>query len=179
MRSLFAFAFSFTKLQYSELNFYLFCLFSVAHRGLFFVQTSSSTYSRKEILSSFRYCTVYHSVFNHCTLLLRPNASAENTLNTNIITVTIIIPNAGMTAPPSIAAYINGVSVHSMDFDDTWNPATHPSGPVLPAVLALAESMTGDYRPTLADLLVAYNVGIQVQGLLLRCSESARAIPDR
>ena len=91
----------------------------------------------------------------------------------------VIIHVAGMTAPPSIAAYINGVSVHSMDFDDTWYPATHPSGPVLPAVLALAESMTGDYRPSLVDLLVAYNVGIQVQGLLLRCSESAREIPDR
>ncbi|PVD23427.1 hypothetical protein C0Q70_16696 [Pomacea canaliculata] len=85
----------------------------------------------------------------------------------------------GKTASPPIAAFINGISVHSMDFDDTWDPATHPSGPVLPAVMALAESLTGDYRPTLADMLVAYNVGIQVQGLLLRCSDSARAIPDR
>ncbi|XP_076440683.1 cis-aconitate decarboxylase-like isoform X2 [Babylonia areolata] len=87
--------------------------------------------------------------------------------------------SSGLTTTPSLAAYINGVSVHSMDFDDTWYPATHPSGPVLPAVLALAESMTGDYRPSLSDLLVAFNVGIQVQGLLLRCSDSAKAIPDR
>lgn len=87
--------------------------------------------------------------------------------------------SSGRTAPPSLAAYINGISAHSMDFDDTWYPATHPSGPVLPAVIALAESLTGDYRPSLADILVAYNVGIQVQGLLLRCSDSAKAIPDR
>ncbi|KAK7099658.1 cis-aconitate decarboxylase-like [Littorina saxatilis] len=85
----------------------------------------------------------------------------------------------GLTAPPSLAAYINGISVHSMDFDDTWYPATHPSGPVLPAVMALAESMPKEYRPTLTDLLVAYNVGIQVQGLLLLCSDSAKSIPDR
>ncbi|ESO94485.1 hypothetical protein LOTGIDRAFT_232322 [Lottia gigantea] len=80
---------------------------------------------------------------------------------------------------PAIAAYINGVNVHSMDFDDTWFPATHPSGPVLPAILALAETMTGSYEPTTQDLLVAYNVGIEVQGLLLRCSEIAKEIPKR
>lgn len=66
-----------------------------------------------------------------------------------------------------------------MDFDDTWHPATHPSGPTLPAVLALAESMTGEVAPSMEDVLVAYNVGIQVQGLLLRSAISAKSIPWR
>lgn len=29
--------------------------------------------------------------------------------------------------PPTYAAFVNGVAIHSMDFDDTWYPATHPS----------------------------------------------------
>ncbi|CAG5129652.1 unnamed protein product [Candidula unifasciata] len=83
-----------------------------------------------------------------------------------------------MRTSPATAAYINGASVHSMDFDDTWHPATHPSGPTLPALLALSETMS-NLSPSLEDLLVAYNVGIQVQGLLLRSSNSAKSIPWR
>ncbi|KAL5022660.1 hypothetical protein ScPMuIL_001815 [Solemya velum] len=78
-----------------------------------------------------------------------------------------------------VAAYLNGVSVHSMDFDDTWHPATHPSGAVLPAVLALTEHMDGIYRPSTEDILIAYNVGLETQALLLRCSRQARDIPHR
>lgn len=37
------------------------------------------------------------------------------------------------------AALINGVSSHVLDFDDTHARAIHPSAPVLPALLALAE----------------------------------------
>ncbi|XP_071117835.1 cis-aconitate decarboxylase-like [Haliotis cracherodii] len=85
----------------------------------------------------------------------------------------------GQKASPAMAAFLNGINVHSMDFDDTWYPATHPSGPVLPSIIALAETMTGSYQPTTEDLLVAYNVGIEVQGLLLRCSEIAKEIPCR
>ncbi|GFO03326.1 cis-aconitate decarboxylase [Plakobranchus ocellatus] len=86
-------------------------------------------------------------------------------------------------ASPVTAAYLNGVSVHSMDMDDTWHPATHPSGPTLPAVLALAETLqhdsAGSVGVSLEDVLVAYNVGIQVQGLLLRSAKSACNIPSR
>lgn len=86
-------------------------------------------------------------------------------------------------ASPATAAFINGVSIHSMDMDDTWHPATHPSGPTLPAVLALAETLVpdagGSGGVSLEDVLVAYNVGIEVQGLLLRSARSARSIPSR
>ena len=37
------------------------------------------------------------------------------------------------------AALVNGISSHVLDFDDTHARAIHPSAPVLPALLALAE----------------------------------------
>ncbi|XP_061696948.1 cis-aconitate decarboxylase [Syngnathoides biaculeatus] len=82
-----------------------------------------------------------------------------------------------VTVPPHFAAFVNGVAVHSMDFDDTWYPATHPSGAVLAALLALAEADPG--RPSGLDLLLAFNVGIEVQGRLLRFSKEAFNIPKR
>ncbi|KAI7808936.1 cis-aconitate decarboxylase, partial [Triplophysa rosa] len=83
----------------------------------------------------------------------------------------------GSSVPPQYAAFVNGVAVHSMDFDDTWHPATHPSGTVLPAVLALAETLP--VKPTGLELLLAFNVGIEVQGRLLRFSKEAHNIPKR
>lgn len=64
-----------------------------------------------------------------------------------------------------------------MDFDDTWHPATHPSGAVLPALLALAETLPS--RPSGLDLLLAFNVGLEVQGRLMRFSREAYNIPER
>ncbi|XP_018102769.1 cis-aconitate decarboxylase isoform X2 [Xenopus laevis] len=69
--------------------------------------------------------------------------------------------------------------VHSMDFDDTWHPATHPSGAVLPSLIALSESYLGNQRPSGLDLLLAFNIGIEVQGRLMRFSKEARDIPKR
>ncbi|KAL3869980.1 hypothetical protein ACJMK2_042599 [Sinanodonta woodiana] len=77
------------------------------------------------------------------------------------------------------AAILNGISVHSMDFDDTWHPATHPSGPVLPAIMSLIGQLGQRCAFTTQDLLTAFNVGIQVQGALLRCSKSSKDIPCR
>uniref|UniRef100_A0A8D0GN23 Uncharacterized protein n=1 Tax=Sphenodon punctatus TaxID=8508 RepID=A0A8D0GN23_SPHPU len=67
---------------------------------------------------------------------------------------------------PTLAAFSNGVVVHTMDFDDTWHPATHPSGAVLPALL-----------PNGLDFLLAFNVGIEVQGRLMRFPSEAQNIP--
>lgn len=117
--------------------------------------------------------------------------------------------NSDLSLPPQFAAFVNGVAVswsnknrknwtvlsdvmmlvtlwfchitcsqvHSMDFDDTWHPATHPSGAVLPAVLALAETLPS--RPSGLDLLLAFNIGIEVQGRLMRFSTEAYNIPER
>ncbi|XP_064831538.1 cis-aconitate decarboxylase [Oncorhynchus masou masou] len=84
---------------------------------------------------------------------------------------------SGMTLPPQYAAFVNGIAVHSMDFDDTWHPATHPSGAVLPAILALAETLPT--QTSGLDLLLAFNAGIEVQGQLMRFSKEAHNIPSR
>ncbi|TRY82309.1 hypothetical protein DNTS_009393 [Danionella cerebrum] len=81
----------------------------------------------------------------------------------------------GESLPSHHAAFVHGVAVHSMDFDDTWHPATHPSGAVLPALLALAETLPD--KPSGLQLLLAFNVGIEVQGRLLRFSKEAYNIP--
>ncbi|KAG1928109.1 cis-aconitate decarboxylase [Pimephales promelas] len=83
----------------------------------------------------------------------------------------------GLSLPPQYAAFVNGVAVHSMDFDDTWHPATHPSGAVLPALLALAETLPA--KPSGLELLLAFNVGLEVQGRLMRFSKEAHNIPKR
>ncbi|XP_070694509.1 cis-aconitate decarboxylase [Pempheris klunzingeri] len=85
--------------------------------------------------------------------------------------------NPGINLPPHYAAFVNGIAVHSMDFDDTWHPATHPSGAVLPPLLALAETLPS--QPSGLDLLLAFSVGIEVQGRLMRFSTEAYNIPER
>lgn len=82
-----------------------------------------------------------------------------------------------ITLPSHFAAFVNGIAVHAMDFDDTWHPATHPSGAVLPALLALAEVLPRKLSGL--DLLLAFNVGIEVQGRLMRFSREAHNIPER
>ncbi|KAJ8256100.1 hypothetical protein COCON_G00199640 [Conger conger] len=83
----------------------------------------------------------------------------------------------GLSLPPQYASFVNGIAVHSMDFDDTWHPATHPSGTVLAPLLALAEALPR--KPSGLELLLAFNVGVEVQGRLMRFSEEARNIPKR
>ncbi len=65
----------------------------------------------------------------------------------------------GLRVPAAAAALVNGTLAHSMDFDDTHLPSVlHPSSPVIPAALAVAEA-TG---ATGAALLDAAGVGIEV-----------------
>ncbi|XP_023672230.1 immunoresponsive gene 1, like [Paramormyrops kingsleyae] len=85
----------------------------------------------------------------------------------------------GTKLSPMLAAFVNGVASHSMDFDDTWHPATHPSGAVLPALLAISDMLPRNSKPSGMDLLMAFNVGIEIQGRLLRFSNEAQNIPKR
>jgi len=57
------------------------------------------------------------------------------------------------------AALINGAAGHALDFDDTHTAMGHPSVPVLPALLALAESRGADGR----ELLAALVAGIEME----------------
>jgi 2-methylcitrate dehydratase PrpD len=84
-----------------------------------------------------------------------------------------LVPDAtvlggGSHVPARFAAFLNGLSIHADDFDDTqlavaadrvYGLLTHPTAPVLPAVLALAEreGRSG------ADVLVAYALGVEVE----------------
>jgi 2-methylcitrate dehydratase PrpD len=71
-------------------------------------------------------------------------------------------------ASPRFAAFVNGVSIHADDFDDTqlaiakdrvYGLLTHPSAPVLPAAFAIAETAGLSGR----ELLSAYFAGVEVE----------------
>jgi len=67
------------------------------------------------------------------------------------------------------AALLNGISSHVLDFDDTHVEAIHPSAPVWPALLALAElkGLTG------ADVIHAFVTGVEVE-----CRVGLAVVPD-
>ncbi|XP_012787162.2 cis-aconitate decarboxylase [Sorex araneus] len=81
--------------------------------------------------------------------------------------------------PPTYAAFVNGVAIHSMDFDDMWHPATHPSGAILPVLMSLSEALPPSPKFSGLDLLLAFNIGIEVQGRLMHFSKEASDIPKR
>ena len=78
------------------------------------------------------------------------------------------VTGTALKVPPRFAAFANGIAIHADDYDDTqlavaadrvYGLLTHPTAPVLPAVLALAER---DNRSGL-DLLTAYQIGVEVE----------------
>ena len=60
------------------------------------------------------------------------------------------------------AALVNGASMHVLDFEPMWLPATHALSPALAAVLALGEALGCDG----AKILTAMVLGIEMQGRL-------------
>ncbi|XP_069752273.1 immunoresponsive gene 1, like [Narcine bancroftii] len=110
---------------------------------------------------------VFEICLNYCRQMFAPDP------------VSSVYGRGGLKLSPTLAALVNGVAVHSMDFDDTWHPATHPSGAVLPALLAAAQLMPGNSKPSGLDLLLAFNVGVEIQGRLMRFSQEACNIPKR
>ncbi|MBI4233571.1 MAG: MmgE/PrpD family protein [Chloroflexi bacterium] len=59
---------------------------------------------------------------------------------------------------PVHAAFANGTFCHSMDYELMWYPPTHPTGPVLPALLALAEQRGYSGRQVVLALALAFEV---------------------
>ncbi|MHB8500363.1 MAG: MmgE/PrpD family protein [Candidatus Acidiferrales bacterium] len=79
----------------------------------------------------------------------------------------VIAGTASKTAP-CFAAFVNGVSIHADDFDDTqlssakdrvYGLLVHPTVPVLPAILALIErgGISGK------QFMLAYHLGVEVE----------------
>ncbi len=73
-----------------------------------------------------------------------------------------------MKAHPRLAAFVNGVSIHADDFDDTQLAAakdriygllTHPTVGVLPPAFAICEMG----RRSGKDLMLAYHMGVEVE----------------
>jgi len=57
--------------------------------------------------------------------------------------------------PAVLAAFVNGVLAHSLDYDDTHLPSVlHPSACVVPAALAAAQYAGADGRTTIAAIAV-------------------------
>lgn len=66
----------------------------------------------------------------------------------------------GVTGPPLLAALLNGAASHALDYDDVHLTLLgHPSVPLIPALLALAEV----HGATGVDLLTALVLGVEVE----------------
>jgi 2-methylcitrate dehydratase PrpD len=113
------------------------------------------------------------SVLDGIGLALAGNAAATGSIVRRYLAdlgcrgVATVIGSAE-TVAPRFAAFANGIAIHADDYDDTqlavkpdrvYGLLTHPTAPVLPAVLAVgeAEGASG------ADLLDAYLVGTEVE----------------
>ena len=75
---------------------------------------------------------------------------------------------SSLKAPARFAAFANGVGIHADDYDDTqlavapdrtYGLLTHPTAPVLPASLAIAEMHGFSGR----EVMLAYNVGVEAE----------------
>ncbi|XP_011478593.1 cis-aconitate decarboxylase-like [Oryzias latipes] len=110
---------------------------------------------------------VFELALQHCQHMYAPD------------NISFVYGRRGTKLSPTLASFVNGVATHSMDFDDTWHPATHPSGAVLPAVLALSDMIPAHRKPSGLDFLLAFNVGVEIQGRLMRFSNEAHNIPKR
>jgi 2-methylcitrate dehydratase PrpD len=86
-----------------------------------------------------------------------------------------IVIGSSLKSAPRFAAFVNGVSIHADDFDDTQLAAakdrvygllTHPTAPVLPPSFAIAELTQVSGK----DFLLAYHLGVEVETKLAEAS---------
>jgi 2-methylcitrate dehydratase PrpD len=65
--------------------------------------------------------------------------------------------------PAPLAAFVNGVLAHSLDYDDTHLPSVlHPSASVIPAALAVAQETGADGRATIAAIACGLEICVRV-----------------
>jgi 2-methylcitrate dehydratase PrpD len=74
--------------------------------------------------------------------------------------------NFGFKTSTVEAAYLNGASMHVLDYEPMWNPPTHALSTTLPAVLAIGESRGAGGK----EMLVALVKGIEAHGRLRAAS---------
>jgi aconitate decarboxylase len=70
----------------------------------------------------------------------------------------------GFRLAPVPAAVLNATSMHVLDFEPMWTPATHALSPALAPVLTLAEKIGADGRGVLAAVIK----GVEIQGWIRR-----------
>jgi 2-methylcitrate dehydratase PrpD len=107
-----------------------------------------------------------------CGSVAKSGEIVRNYLKSTGITATgqnaATVIGSRLKAPVRFAAFANAVGIHADDYDDTqlavaedrvYGLLTHPTAPVLPAVLALAETRGISGR----EMMLAYNVGVEVE----------------
>lgn len=69
----------------------------------------------------------------------------------------------GQTAPPTVAALVNGTAAHALELDDIYAPGLfHPGAPVIAAALAVADQASAPGETLLRAVVTGYEVGCRV-----------------
>jgi 2-methylcitrate dehydratase PrpD len=69
----------------------------------------------------------------------------------------------GFRTSPEAAALVNGLAAHALDFDDVNSPMTgHPSVPLVPAILAVAEETGAGGRAALDAYVIGFEVEVKL-----------------
>ncbi len=69
------------------------------------------------------------------------------------------VPGTDWRYAPPVAALVNGMLGHSLDFDDTHaDSSLHPSAPVVPAALAVGEAVGASGAEIIAAIIAGYEV---------------------
>jgi 2-methylcitrate dehydratase PrpD len=71
----------------------------------------------------------------------------------------------GVRTSPGAAALVNGAMAHALDFDETnYSSIAHPSAVVVPAALAVGESLGATGKDLLASFVVGYEITSKLGG---------------
>lgn len=90
-----------------------------------------------------------------------PRIVAEHVRELGGTPVSTVVGHGFKTSPVS-AAYVNGVSMHVLDYEPMWSPPTHATSPTLPPVLALAEKERVSGR----EVITSFVKACELQGRL-------------
>ena len=77
--------------------------------------------------------------------------------------------NFGFKTSPVHAAYVNGASMHVLDFEPMWQPANHQVSTTLPAVLAISEMRGSNGQEGMTAMIK----GIEIMGWVREASRQS------